>query len=151
MPLGVGWGQNVGLTDFYHILTLLPPWASLFHKHMSSFYWNLEKINALSNLHYHPSVRWRTCVACGSFDNKALLPLKLDYKTDRQTLEKVISVIHSAEHRWWKVWSTWPLIKWNSVDVIHAKHWTDFDEEKWTLLEVSIQLSSVRAYLSTVS
>ena len=55
MPLGVGRGQNVGLrdfchiltlltpghpcfTDFCHILTLLPPGASVFHKHMSSFY-----------------------------------------------------------------------------------------------------------------
>ena len=25
MPLGVGLGQNVGLRDFCHILTLLPP------------------------------------------------------------------------------------------------------------------------------
>ena len=41
MPLGVGRGQNVGLRDleirdFCHILTLLPPGASVFHKHMSS-------------------------------------------------------------------------------------------------------------------
>ena len=37
MPLEVGQGQNVGLRDFCHILTLLPPGASVFHKHMSSF------------------------------------------------------------------------------------------------------------------
>ena len=37
MPPGVGQGQNVGLRDFCHILTLLPPWTSVFHKHMSSF------------------------------------------------------------------------------------------------------------------
>ena len=36
MPLGVGRGQNVGLRDFCHILTLLPPGVSVFHKHMSS-------------------------------------------------------------------------------------------------------------------
>ena len=35
MPVGVGRGQTVGL-DFCHILTLLPPGASVFHKHMSS-------------------------------------------------------------------------------------------------------------------
>ena len=35
MPLGVGLDQNVGLRDFFHILTLLPPGASVFHKHMS--------------------------------------------------------------------------------------------------------------------
>ena len=34
----VGWGQNVGLRDFCHILILLPPGASVFHKHMCSFY-----------------------------------------------------------------------------------------------------------------
>ena len=33
-----GRGQNVGLRDFCHILTLLPPGVSVFHKHMSSFY-----------------------------------------------------------------------------------------------------------------
>ena len=33
----VGQGQNVGLRNFYHSLTLLPPGASVFHKHMSSF------------------------------------------------------------------------------------------------------------------
>ena len=36
MPLGVGQGQNVVVRDFFHILTLLPPEASVFHKHMSS-------------------------------------------------------------------------------------------------------------------
>ena len=36
MPLGVGRGRNVGLRDFCHNLTLLPPGASVFHKHMSS-------------------------------------------------------------------------------------------------------------------
>ena len=36
MSLGVGQGQNVRLGDFCHILTLLPPGASVFHKHMSS-------------------------------------------------------------------------------------------------------------------
>ena len=36
MALGVGRGQNVGIIDFCHILTLLPPWSSMFHKHMSS-------------------------------------------------------------------------------------------------------------------
>ena len=37
MPLGLGRGQNVGLRNFCHILTLLPPGASVFHKHMSRF------------------------------------------------------------------------------------------------------------------
>ena len=32
---GVVRGQNVGLRVFCHILTLLPPGASVFHKHMS--------------------------------------------------------------------------------------------------------------------
>ena len=36
-PLGWGGvGSNVGLIDFCHSLTLLPPGASVFHKHMSS-------------------------------------------------------------------------------------------------------------------
>ena len=35
-PWGVGQGQNVGLRDFCHNWTLLPPGASVFHKHMSS-------------------------------------------------------------------------------------------------------------------
>ena len=34
---GMGWGQNVGLGDFCHILTLLPLRASVFLKYMSSF------------------------------------------------------------------------------------------------------------------
>ena len=33
-----GRGQNVGLRYFCHILTLLPPGASVFHKHMSCLY-----------------------------------------------------------------------------------------------------------------
>ena len=39
-----GWGgvKMLGLRDFCHILTLLPPGASVFHKHMSSFtLWHL--------------------------------------------------------------------------------------------------------------
>ena len=36
--VGRGRGQNLGLRDFCHILTLLPPGASVFHKHMSSFF-----------------------------------------------------------------------------------------------------------------
>ena len=48
MPLGVGRGQNVGLRDFCHSLTLLPPGASVFHKHMSSL--NLEKRHQSSNV-----------------------------------------------------------------------------------------------------
>ena len=43
MPLGVGRGQNVGLRDFCHSLTLLPPGASVFHKHMSSLCIYLDK------------------------------------------------------------------------------------------------------------
>ena len=35
-PWGMGWGQNVGLRDICNSLTLLPPGASVFHKHMSS-------------------------------------------------------------------------------------------------------------------
>ena len=39
-----GWaGQNVGLRDFCHILTLLPPGASVFHKHMSSYNKTIQK------------------------------------------------------------------------------------------------------------
>ena len=38
MPLVVGRGQNIGLRDFCNISKLLPPGASVFHKHMSSFY-----------------------------------------------------------------------------------------------------------------
>ena len=34
----MGRGQNVGLRDFCHSLTMLPPGASVFHKHMSSSY-----------------------------------------------------------------------------------------------------------------
>ena len=44
MPLGVGQGQNLGLRDFCHILTLLLPGASIFHKHMSCFKWCILKI-----------------------------------------------------------------------------------------------------------
>ena len=42
MLLGVGWGQNVGLRDFCHILTLLPLGASVFHKQMSSLLTNIH-------------------------------------------------------------------------------------------------------------
>ena len=42
-PWGVGRGKNVGLRDFCHSLTLLPPGASVFHKHMSSFHMNTPK------------------------------------------------------------------------------------------------------------
>ena len=38
MPRGVGRGQNVELREFCHCLTLLPPGASVFHKHMSSLF-----------------------------------------------------------------------------------------------------------------
>ena len=52
MPLGVGQGQNVGLRDFCHIMTLLPPEASVFHKHMSSlkkvFNFSSDSINLTS-------------------------------------------------------------------------------------------------------
>ena len=34
---GVVRGQDLGLRVFCHILTLLPPGASVFHKHMSSY------------------------------------------------------------------------------------------------------------------
>ena len=37
MPQEVGLGQNVGLRDFCHIRTLLPPGASVFDNHMSSY------------------------------------------------------------------------------------------------------------------
>ena len=43
MPLGGGAGQNVGLRDFCHCLTLLPPGASVFHKHMSSYVYVLHE------------------------------------------------------------------------------------------------------------
>ena len=38
-----GAGQNVRLRDFCHIWTLLPPGASVFHKHMSSYAHNAMK------------------------------------------------------------------------------------------------------------
>ena len=41
MPLGLGRGQNVGLGDFCNILTLLPPGASVFHKHISCLSFSL--------------------------------------------------------------------------------------------------------------
>ena len=37
MPLGVGQGQNVGLRDILPYYDFVPPGASVFHKHMSSF------------------------------------------------------------------------------------------------------------------
>ena len=37
-----GWVQNVGLRDFCHILTLLLPGASAFHKHISSCFVSLH-------------------------------------------------------------------------------------------------------------
>ena len=44
-PWGVGQGQNVGLRDFCHNWTLLPPGASVFHKHMFlSRSWFMDKI-----------------------------------------------------------------------------------------------------------
>ena len=39
VPLRVGRGQNVGLGDFCHIMTMLSPGGSVFHKHMSSYSW----------------------------------------------------------------------------------------------------------------
>ena len=53
MPLGVGWGQNVGIRDFCHSLTLLPPGASVFHKHMSSLNKGLD-LHCLSSLSNFP-------------------------------------------------------------------------------------------------
>ena len=47
----VGRGQNKGLRDFCHISTLLPPGASVFHKHMSSYLLYLMLIS--SNLIGH--------------------------------------------------------------------------------------------------
>ena len=52
MPLGVGRRQNVGLGDFCHILTLLLPGASVFHKHMSCFPdQNFETANDEAQVH----------------------------------------------------------------------------------------------------
>ena len=39
---GVGQCQNVGLRDFCHSLTLLPPGATVFHKHMSCSLWMIK-------------------------------------------------------------------------------------------------------------
>ena len=47
MPLGVGRGQNVGLRNFCHILTLLSPWASVFYKHMSIL-WSFNEYPVLT-------------------------------------------------------------------------------------------------------
>ena len=61
MPLGVRWGQNVGHKDFYHILTVLPPGAWVFHKYVLFHYVLLSPRNALrrgySNAAVVPSVR----------------------------------------------------------------------------------------------
>ena len=45
----MGRGKNVGLRDFCHILTLLPPGASVFHKHMSSWYTVFYHLTCLCN------------------------------------------------------------------------------------------------------
>ena len=50
MPLEVGRGQNVGIRDFFHILTLLPPGASVFHKHMSSYRKLTKKVHVYYSL-----------------------------------------------------------------------------------------------------
>ena len=42
MHLGVGQGQNEGLRAFCHILTLFPPGAFMFHKHMSCWFREIE-------------------------------------------------------------------------------------------------------------
>ena len=52
MPLGLGWGQNVGLRDFCHILILLPPGASVFYKHMSSCVKVSNDVNISIELHF---------------------------------------------------------------------------------------------------
>ena len=67
MPLGVGQGQNVGLGDFCHSLTLLPPGASVFHKHMSScihVIWNL-----ILHLHTILISIHNVCHACQLFSS----------------------------------------------------------------------------------
>ena len=57
MPLGVGWGQNLELGDFCNILTLVPPGASVLHKHMSSseftlMFQNVNILDILQNISY---------------------------------------------------------------------------------------------------
>ena len=61
-PWGWGeWGQNVGLRDFCHIWTLLPPGASVFHKHMSSLYPDCI-VGHQSKYH------WRSRYVCVTFE-----------------------------------------------------------------------------------
>ena len=57
-PWGVGQGQNVGLRDFCHNWTLLPPGASVFHKHMSSFKLNYANKSSCSSDVDHVSDAW---------------------------------------------------------------------------------------------
>ena len=61
---GVGRGNNVGLRDFCHILTLLSAGASMFHKHMSSSVYRKSKMVVLAN----PPKKWNIvlrCTICG--------------------------------------------------------------------------------------
>ena len=46
--LGVGQNQNVGLRDFCNFSTLLPPGASVFHKHVSSLKKNCKILYIMS-------------------------------------------------------------------------------------------------------
>ena len=92
MPLGVGRGQNVWLRDFCHILTLLPPGASVFHQHMSSLRYYMS--NFPSQFQYYLiELVW----TLGNILNEYLLLLKMPW-CPHQFLSSNHTYISHSQH-----------------------------------------------------
>ena len=90
MPLGVGRGQNVGLRDFCHTLTLLPSEASVFHKHMSCFISHLHRIHSVA-------ITFLFCRACSCVLH--WISLRLSW-----TKMNIFKGVISSLYFWWQFW-----------------------------------------------
>ena len=96
---GVEWGQNVGLGDFCHIiiLTLLPPGASVFHKHMScctlklkeNLYLELEVQIILSS-----TILWLCSFYSGNTSKFHVNKLLVTLNSKKYTFYRVIYILY---------------------------------------------------------
>ena len=64
MPLGMGQGQNVGLTDFCHILTLLPPNTCLVYVNFCHFMRSIKVGDLMPHdIHVYKSAMLCICIS----------------------------------------------------------------------------------------
>ena len=82
MPLGIGWGQNVGLGNFCHILILLPLGESVFHKHLSSFVQDQKLLNNWDLASWDKYVQGANVIALASVAKLKTIHLLLTFKTE---------------------------------------------------------------------